>query len=172
LNFFIIFMGVSGSGKTTIGKRVADLLGVPFYEGDDFHSDENIQKMAKGNPLNDEDRKDWLEALTNLIRTELMQGRSGVLTCSALKEDYRKQLTVDPDSVIFIYLKGSYDLIYNRMKSRENHYMEPRMLKSQFDTLEEPGDIYTVEISKSPSAIVEDVMKYIEDITSGNHSKG
>lgn len=163
MSFFIIFMGVSGSGKTTIGKRVAELLDVPFYEGDDYHSEENVQKMAQGIPLTDLDRKDWLSALAFLIEHELVEDNSGVITCSALKEKYRMKLLVDPNRVIFIYLQGSYNLIINRMKSRENHYMRPEMLKSQFETLEEPNDIFSVDISQSIPSIVNDVMTYLRN---------
>lgn len=162
MNLFIIVMGVSGCGKTTIGKSVAKLLDVSFYEGDDYHSKENVHKMTEGTPLTDEDRQDWLNALAALIEEEMANGNPGVLTCSALKEKYRKQLNIDPDRVIFIYLKGSYGLIHDRMQSRDNHYMGPEMLKSQFNTLEEPDDIFAVGIDQPPEAIVNQVMAYLE----------
>ncbi len=169
MNIFIILMGVSGCGKTTIGQRLASLLEIPFYEGDKYHSEANVNKMAQGTPLTDEDRKEWLAALADLIRDELAKGHSGVLACSALKEKYRQQLRVDPEKVHFIYLKGEYDVIHSRMKSRKGHYMGARMLHSQFETLEEPQDAFIVDISQSPDNIVERIVEYLgkENIIKG-----
>jgi len=156
-------MGVSGCGKTTIGKRIASTLDIPFYEGDDYHSEVNVNKMAMGLPLTDEDRQGWLAALADLIRGELHKGCSGVLACSALKEKYRGQLRVDLEKVKFIYLKGSYDLIFSRMKARNNHYMAPEMLKSQFQTLEEPIDVFTVCIEQAPQEILDAILQFLKD---------
>jgi len=156
---FIIFMGVSGCGKTTIGKLTASHLNFPFYEGDQFHPPENIDKMSQGIPLTDQDRHAWLSALSNLIHTKLNANETGVLACSALKESYRKRLKVDDELVCFIYLKGDYDLILSRMKARNGHYMPPDLLKSQFDVLEEPADAITVNIiALSPEEIVSEVL--------------
>ena len=154
-------MGVSGCGKTTIGKKTAETLGVPYYEGDDYHPHENVDKMSRGIPLNDEDRAVWLQRLADLIREKLDEGASGVLSCSALKKKYRDQLTVDLERVHFIYLKGRYQLIQERMKKRANHYMPPDLLRSQFETLEEPDDIFTIGIDQSPEKILAQVMNYI-----------
>ena len=154
-------MGVSGCGKTTIGKMTAEALGVPYYEGDDYHPLENVEKMTLGIPLNDEDRDGWLQRLADLMREKLAEGESGILSCSALKKKYRDHLMVEPEKVHFIYLKGRYKLIRERMKKRRNHYMPAGLLRSQFETLEEPDDIFTIEIDRSPEEILTQVMNYI-----------
>jgi gluconokinase len=152
---FVIVMGVSGSGKTTIGRMLADRLDCPFYDGDDFHPPENKAKMAAGIPLEDNDRAGWLSALGDLIRKHSQKGESGVIACSALKEKYRSLLCVKNVEVRFVYLKGSYELILERMKSRQGHYMKADMLKSQFDALEEPQGVIIADINWSPEQIVE-----------------
>ena len=154
-------MGVSGCGKTTIGKMTAEALGVPYYEGDDYHPLENVEKMTLGIPLNDEDRDGWLQRLADLMREKLAVGESGILSCSALKKKYRDHLGVDPEKVHFIYLKGHYKLIRERMEKRRNHYMPAGLLRSQFETLEEPDDIFTIEIDRPPEEILTQVMNYI-----------
>jgi gluconokinase len=151
---FVIVMGVSGCGKSTIGRLLAERLDCPFYDGDDFHPAANIAKMSQGIPLNDEDRAGWLAALADLIRSSLQKGESGVLACSALKQHYRDILRVDDKQVKFVYLKGSYELIKARMLARPGHYMKPGMLDSQFAALEEPVDAVTVSIENSPQEIV------------------
>jgi len=156
-------MGVSGCGKTTIGKITAETLGVPYYEGDDYHPQENVEKMSQGIPLNDEDRADWLDLLAYLIREKMAEGKSGILSCSALKKKYRDQLTIDPERVYFIYLKGSYQLIRERMDKRANHYMPPDLLRSQFETLEEPDEIFTIGIDQSPEKILAQVINYVSN---------
>jgi carbohydrate kinase (thermoresistant glucokinase family) len=161
---FTILMGVSGCGKTTIGKQTADKLGIPFYEGDDFHPQSNIEKMSHGIPLTDEDRYAWLERLAQLIQEKLDLGESGVLSCSALKQKYRDLLRIDPDQVVFIYLKGSYELIFKRLQERTDHYMPSHLLASQFESLEEPGEVFTVNIDQSPEAILAEVFTYLEEI--------
>lgn len=158
---FIIFMGVSGCGKTTIGKKTADVLGVPYYEGDEYHSPENVEKMSRGIPLTDEDREDWLDTLSQLLRNKLGAGESGVLSCSALKQKYRDQLCIDPKQVLFIYLKGSYGLIRSRMQARIGHYMPSDLLKSQFEALEEPEDVFAVNIDQAPEEILDKVLSYL-----------
>jgi gluconokinase len=155
---FIILMGVSGSGKTTIGQKLARRLGCPFYDGDDFHPPENVAKMAAGAPLNDEDRAGWLAALAGLIRKEIENNQSGVMACSALKEKYRHVLRVDPDQVQFVFLRGAYDVILARMETRVGHYMKPDMLASQFQTLEEPQDALIEDVSLEPDVIVRDIL--------------
>ncbi|MDW7755662.1 MAG: gluconokinase [Brevefilum sp.] len=161
---FIIFMGVSGCGKTTIGKMTAETLDVSYYEGDEYHPKENVDKMSRGIPLTDEDRDAWLEKLTQLIQSKLDRGESGVLSCSALKEQYRERLYIDPQKVHFIYLKGSYDLILKRLTERTDHYMPPKLLKSQFETLEEPQNAFTINIDQAPEAILQQALAYISHI--------
>lgn len=156
---FFIVLGVSGSGKSTVGRMLADRLGCPFYDGDDFHPPENRDKMSRGIPLTDEDRAGWLQALADLIRRRLQADESGVLACSALKEKYRQVLRVDPARVRFVYLRGDYALILARMHTRRGHYMQPGMLKSQFEALEEPTDALVEDIRQSPAEIVADIMR-------------
>lgn len=161
---FLIFMGVAGSGKTTVGKRIADQFGIPYYEGDDFHPSENIEKMSQGIPLTDADRAGWLEILSTLIAEKLDAGESGVLACSALKAAYREQLQIDPERIHFIYLRGEFDLIHSRLAARSDHYMPAELLKSQFDDLEEPSEIYTVDIARPLDAILEDVFSFVSSL--------
>ena len=159
---FFIVMGVSGSGKTSIGKSLAQQLGWDFYDADDFHPPANVAKMAAGIPLDDSDRAPWLAALHDLIASSLKADRPGVLACSALKERYRWQLMHENEGVQIIYLKGSYDQIWSRMQGRTDHYMKPHMLKSQFETLEEPVNALTIDISMSADDIVREILKHIE----------
>jgi 6-phosphogluconate dehydrogenase len=158
---FIVLMGVSGSGKTTIGKLLAARLHCPFYDGDDFHPPANITKMAAGIPLTDQDRSGWLQALADLIRGALGRGESGVLACSALKARYRQVLNVDSGKVKFIYLKGGYNIIQARMQARQGHYMLPAMLHSQFEALEEPSGVLTEDVTLPPEEIVQNIMEQI-----------
>jgi len=162
---FIIYMGVSGCGKTTVGKMTAEALNLPYYEGDEYHPKANVEKMSHGISLNDEDRDQWLQRLSDLLQEKLAKGESGVLSCSALKENYRDRLNVDPQRVHFIYLKGSYGLILNRMTARAAHYMPAELLQSQFDTLEEPEDIFTIDIDQSPEIILDKALGYIHHIS-------
>jgi carbohydrate kinase (thermoresistant glucokinase family) len=147
----LVVMGVSGCGKTTLAKALAQSLDLNFMEGDDFHPQANVDKMSSGVPLNDEDRKPWLEKIN-----EEIQKQSGVVvSCSALKEVYREILSRDIDELIFIHLDGSFDLIYNRMQQRSNHFMPVELLKSQFDTLENPKNAIVINIDQS----MEDILK-------------
>ena len=155
----IILMGVSGSGKTTIGKRLAEQLGHTFHDGDAFHPSANIAKMQSGVPLNDEDRASWLAALRELIESSLRAGESIVLACSALKQVYRERLQADPKAVRFVFLKGDFELIAQRLQGRKGHYMPPQLLRSQFEALEEPQDAVTVNISLPPKKIVAQIIK-------------
>lgn len=156
---FVIVMGVSGSGKTTIGRLLAQRLGCPFYDGDDYHPPANVAKMAAGIPLTDGDRAGWLATLAELIRRGLARGETGVIACSALKKQYRNTLRIDPEQVIFIYLKGNYDAIQARMREREGHFMQPSLLRSQFDSLEEPVNALTVAVTIPPERIIEIIME-------------
>jgi gluconokinase len=149
----LVIMGVSGSGKSTIGQSLAAELGWSFFEGDDFHSAANVEKMANGIALTDADRADWLAALAQLIHNLSGDGHSGVLACSALKQSYRETLGQNISNVQFIYLKGDYDLILKRLQARQGHYMRPELLKSQFEALEEPGQALVVDVA-SPVAII------------------
>lgn len=155
---FFIVMGVSGSGKTSVGKKLAERLGWDFYDGDDFHPPENVAKMADGIPLEDSDRAPWLASLSELISFSLKTDTPGVLACSALKERYRQQLLDGNDGVQVVYLKGSNDLIWSRMERRTDHYMKPDMLKSQFEALEEPSDALAADISMSVEEIVQKII--------------
>ena len=155
----ILLMGVSGSGKSAIAMALARRLGWDFYEADDFHSPENIGKMAAGIPLNDEDRAPWLASLHGLISSCLKAGRPAILACSALKERYRQQLVEDSNSVTFVYLKGNLDLIKSRFASRTGHYMKLTMLQSQFDALEEPRDALVIDASLSVDKVVTQILE-------------
>jgi gluconokinase len=142
-------MGVSGCGKTTVGRFLARRLDWEFYDADDFHPAGNISKMTEGIPLDDDDRRPWLAALHDLISRCLIECRPGVLACSALKEKYRRDLLQDNPNVQVVYLMGSFDLIRSRISARSGHYMKPGMLQGQFDALEEPLDALTVPVSMS-----------------------
>jgi len=160
----IIVMGVSGSGKTTVGRLVAERLGWPFYDADDFHPPANVAKMSAGLPLTDEDRAGWLSALADLLRGRIAEGGPAVLACSALKQNYRRQLNVDSDQVRFVYLRGDYEMILARMKERPGHYMKADMLASQFAALEEPGDeALTVAITLSLEQIVDQIVRALRN---------
>ena len=137
-------MGVTGSGKTTVGKLLSAKMDWPFYDADDFHSPDNVRKMAAGVPLTDDDRGPWLEQLRQLIARRDGRGENGVLACSALKETYRRTLSADTD-VALVYLKASPELIRSRLESRRGHYMSPRLIESQFAALEEPNDCVIVD---------------------------
>lgn len=155
-NKVIIIIGVSGSGKTTIGRLLSEELAWKYYEGDDFHPPANIEKLKNGVPLDDADRKPWLESLRDLIRNCLEQGDSAVVACSALKQRYRDFLLVD-ERVILIYLKGDYELIRQRLSKRRGHFLNPNLLDSQFATLEKPKTAMQVDVSLSPAEIVKSI---------------
>ena len=162
----LILMGVSGSGKTAVGEQLSRELGWPFFDGDDFHPPGNIDKMAKGIPLNDKDREPWLATLNNLIHQNLKSGCCLVLACSALKQEYRKCLRKGNPNTIFVYLKGDFDLIFSRMKKRSDHYMKTNMLRSQFEALQEPQDALVVDIDKNLDSITKEIMEYLKSSAS------
>jgi gluconokinase len=151
----IVLMGVSGVGKTTAGRRLATDLGWPFYEGDDFHPPENVDKMARGVPLTDADRAPWLDRLQSVIERHLQTGEPAVLACSALKAAYRERLKQGDAPVYFVHLKADPALIRARMEVRSGHYMPPDLLASQFEALEEPAHALTVDAAAPLEKIVE-----------------
>ena len=153
----VIVMGVSGSGKTTIGQLLAKDLDWPFYEGDAFHPRVNVEKMTQGVPLTDEDRTAWLTRLQDLIHQLLDRFESAVLACSALKQQYRDRLKGNCQEVAFVYLRASYDIAQERLLLRKGHFLKADLLASQFDTLEEPEGVLTVNSDRSPSAIVHEI---------------
>lgn len=157
----IVVMGVASSGKTSLGERLAERLGWPFRDADSFHPPANVAKMAGGTPLTDEDRKPWLAAIAAWIDELRAAGKNGIVTCSALKKAYRDVIVGKRPDVALVYLKGSRELIGQRMAQRQHHFMPPALLDSQFATLEEPGPderplVVPVELSKE--AIVEQVV--------------
>ncbi len=160
MKMVLVVMGVSGCGKTTIGKMLGKKLGWKYYEGDDFHPKENVEKMSSGIPLNDDDRKPWLLALRDIIENHLNDNTGAVVSCSSLKHNYRDILKVN-EYVKFVYLKGDYDTILKRMETRKGHYFKPEMLKSQFEALEEPVNVIEENIELEPEQIVSDVLDKI-----------
>lgn len=146
-------IGVSGCGKTTIARNLSESIGLPYYDADDFHPQANIDKMSKGQPLNDEDRASWLETLSENLQAWEKSG-GAILACSALKEKYRKVLEQDLKHCYWVFLYGSYELILERMNKREDHYMSGKMLKSQFEALEVPTYGIHIDIQKSPEEII------------------
>ena len=153
----VIAMGVTGAGKTTIGRALATSLGWEFHDGDDLHSEASKRKMHRGIALNDADRAPWLSAIRKLIQFMLSEGRNGVVACSALKQSYRDEIVVDPNAVKVVYLKGSKQVITERLGDHTGHFMNPDLLQSQFDTLEEPSDAIIVDVSAAPEAIVNEI---------------
>jgi gluconokinase len=136
--FALVVMGVSGSGKTTVAELLAKQLDWPFMEGDRLHPPANVEKMRQGTPLNDADRWPWLDQIGEELKSWAAAGKSGVLTCSALKRAYRDRIRSARPDVRFIYIKGSEALISARVAARHHEYMPASLLRSQFDTLEEP----------------------------------
>lgn len=158
----IIIMGVSGSGKTTVGKMLAEKTGYEFYDADDFHPQANVDKMRAGIPLTDEDRRPWLATMNNFAKEKVKTGNV-ILTCSALKEMYRQQLGKGIENYCcWVFLKGSYDVILHRLQHRQEHYMPASLLQSQFDALEEPKGAMVADISEKPGAIVKQIIKAIQ----------
>ena len=156
----IVLMGVSGSGKTTIGRVLADQLDWAFLEGDDFHPAANVEKMRRGIPLNDEDRRPWLRALQDRIEEACERNEDAVVACSALKDDYRDFLERhDPACVHFVYLSGSEDLIRRRLERCEGHFMDPALLRSQFDALEPPEEAHQVDVTPAPEVVAAEIRR-------------
>jgi gluconokinase len=160
----LLIMGVAGSGKTVIGSMLAKSLNWKFGDADAFHPAANIEKMSRGVPLTDQDREPWLRAMRDAICGWINSGQNAVLAVSALKRQYRNQLTCGPETRI-VYLKGSPDLIYSRLSQRQGHFMRPEMLASQFADLEEPADAIVVDISQTPEQIVAEIKRRLCDFT-------
>ena len=150
----IILMGVSGSGKTLIGKLLAEDLGWTFYDGDDFHPSSNIEKMKHGTSLTDEDRFPWLDAIYAHMMALARRGEQAVIACSALKQSYRERLLKGCDSGRLVYLRGDFGVIQQRLRGRKGHFFNAAMLTSQFQTLEEPEGVVEADISQDPVTIV------------------
>jgi len=156
----LVLMGVSGSGKSTVGRLLADQLGWTFVEADDYHSAANVTKMRGGVPLDDADRRPWLAALRERIAEACRTGENVVLACSALKHRYQDYLEQDdPPCVRFVYLKGSPELIRMRLAGRKGHFMDPALLGSQFDALEPPPDALRVDITPPPEQIAAEIRR-------------
>ena len=156
-----IIFGVSGAGKTTIGKRLAQELGWHFYEADDFHPQPNIDKMRNGVPLTDDDRWPWLESLREAVKRSLAAGEHAVLACSALKEDYRRCLRVN-DKVELVFLRGDYEVVADQLRKRRRHFMNPALLQTQFADLEEPQPVeaaVVIELGRSPRELIQDIKR-------------
>jgi gluconokinase len=149
-------MGTAGSGKTTIGKLLAAQMKWEFADGDSFHSPANIEKMSRGIPLTDSDRVPWLNSIREAILQWDAQQKNVVLACSALKQIYREKLLAN-SNVKLVYLKGSYELLRERLHSRKGHYATEQLLTSQFADLEEPADAITVDVTPSPEEIVAEI---------------
>jgi len=161
LPLVLVLMGVSGSGKTTVAKLIADRLDWAFEEGDALHPPANVAKMAAGHPLDDDDRAPWLARVADWVDARLDAGQSGVITCSALKRKYRALIDRRGERVEFVFLHGSRELIASRLATRQGHFMPTSLLDSQFETLEEPGadePVIRVEIEGSPEAIAAAVL--------------
>jgi gluconokinase len=155
----LVLMGVSGSGKTTIGALLAKALRWRFYEGDDLHTAANRSKMAHGIALTDADRLPWLDRVRRLIERCLADGANAVIACSALKQSYREVLVSDTRQVRLVYLKGTPKLIKARLGRRKGHFMPGSLLPSQFAALEEPRDAITIDVSDDPAQIVDTIRK-------------
>jgi len=150
----VIVMGVAGSGKTTVGCKLAGALGWSFRDADDFHPAANVAKMSASQPLDDDDRLPWLTAIRAYVAICLERGESTVVACSVLKESYRQRVVADPNRVKLVYLDGSFDLILKRLNQRQGHFMKPEMLKSQFAALEAPQDALKLDVAESPDTLV------------------
>jgi len=163
----ILLMGVSGTGKSLIGRLIADALDILFIDGDDFHSEDNLNKMNSGIPLNDHDREGWLKTLNN----EFVCHSNLILACSALKPEYRNLLRENNQDLIIVYLKGTFDTILNRHQKRQGHFFNgEEMLKSQFDTLIEPShdEAIFIEVDQGVERILEQALTEINKCTSLN----
>jgi gluconokinase len=152
----VVLMGVTGSGKSTVGELLARQLSWRFFDGDDFHSADNIKKMRQGTPLSDEDRIPWLNALRETIRATMNRRENAVIACSALRRSYRQRLQISME-VAFVYLKANASLVRDRLAKRRGHFMNRELVQSQFDALEEPEEALQIDASLSPVEIVRQI---------------
>jgi gluconokinase len=162
----IVIMGVSGSGKTTVGRELAAALHWDFSDADEFHSPANVEKMKSGVPLTDEDREPWLRSIRDAIERWKRDEPGHVLACSALKKRYRELLGRNDPDVRFVYLHGGFELISERLKSRKGHFFNPALLRSQFEALEDPEDALVVDVSKEPQEIISAILVAIQQVRS------
>ncbi len=165
MNPFVVIMGVSGCGKTTIANRLAEELDGTYLEGDSFHTEKNKEKMGSGTPLTDRDRWPWFDNLIGAARSEVDHELTPVLSCSALKEKYREYLFADFDDCRLVYLKGNLDLVKSRMDERDHEYMTSTLLKSQYKTLQEPQpgpQTLIISIEESPDVIVSTIIEWLD----------
>ena len=157
----VLIMGVEGSGKTSVGQLLAQLLGWMFVDADDFHSASNKEKMSRGVPLDDADRGPWLCAIHDFVVDQTRKGRNVVLACSALKQSYRQQLQQGMEMKI-VFLKGSFELFYSRLQKRQAHFARETLLASQFASLEEPTGAVTIDASLAESEIVKQIKSTLQ----------
>jgi gluconokinase len=157
----IVLMGVSGAGKTTVGRLLAEALGAEFAEGDAYHPPGNVEKMRRGIPLEDADRWPWLQTLADQIDRWLAARKTVVLACSALKQSYRDVLAQGRPGVRFVHLEGDKALIRGRLDARRGHYMPAILLDSQFAALEPPVDAVTVDVAGTPEAIMAEIVQHL-----------
>lgn len=155
----IVVMGVSGCGKTTVGAALAQQLGYAFADADEFHPSANVAKMRAGQPLNDDDRWPWLDALNRMLGDSRSRRRAVVLACSALKQRYRDRLSAGLPGVAWVHLSGSFEQISARLAQRQHHYMPASLLRSQFEALEPPQDALAVPIDATPEVLVERIVR-------------
>lgn len=164
----IVVMGVCGSGKTSVGLAIASHFNCRFIDGDDLHPRANVEKMGSGHPLNDEDRAPWLTRINDVAFSLKNRSASGIIVCSALKKIYRDQIRDGNDNVAFIHLYGSYELILERMRARSGHYMKEGMVRSQFDTLEFPGedepDVINIDVTPPLDEVIAASIRAAEEL--------
>ena len=163
----LVVMGVSGSGKTTVGSMLAHRLRWPFQEGDELHPQANIDKMKSGRPLTDADRGPWLQLIADWVEQRLDAGQSGIITCSALKRAYRNVIDRRRRGVAFIFLDGSQKTIALRLASRHSHFMPPQLLLSQFEDLEPPAPdepAMRFDVDAAPEQLVDEVIEAIKTL--------
>jgi gluconokinase len=159
----VMLMGVSGSGKTTVGRILARDLGWGFIDADDYHPAANVEKMRRGIPLDDEDRRPWLQTLRRVVDEASGRHEDVVLACSALKHAYQEYLEQDvPQNVRYVYLSGSEELIRRRLAGRTGHFMNPGLLHSQFETLEPPGGAVVIDVTPAPEAVAAEIRRRLD----------